>query len=236
MMTPERKMADPDVPREATTAEIAGLVEAFAQAARNAVEAGCDGVELHGANGYLLHQFFSERSNRRTDRYGGTASNRIRFPLEAAEAAVAAIGPERVGIRISPLAAYQDARVGDPEAIYPALLAELNRLNLAYVHCVEGEPGKADGAPDADFDFPALRRQFRGAWIANNGYDAPRAAERIAAGDADLVSFGRPFIANPDLPERIRLGAPLNPINQTNMYAGRREEGYTDYPALELAG
>ena len=236
MMTPEGQRGQPDVPREATLDEIRWLVDGFAQAARNAVEAGCDGVEIHGANGYLVHQFFSDRANVRTDAYGGSPANRIRFAVEIAEAIAAAIGPERCGIRISPLAAYQDAPVSDPSDVYPLLLPELDRIGLVYVHCVEGEPSGVNTgapAPEREFDFPAARRLFSGAWIANNNYDAARAARTIARGDADLVSFGRPFIANPDLPRRVRLGAPLNVMDMARTYGAKGETGYTDYPALE---
>ena len=237
-MTPDGQRGQPDTPREASLAEIAWLVEGFAKAARNAIDAGCDGVEIHGANGYLVHQFFSDRANVRTDAYGGSPKNRIRFAVEIAEAIAAEVGPERTAIRISPLAAYQDAPVSDPAEVYPPLLAELDRLGLAYVHCVEGEPSGINtgaGAPERTFDFPAARRLFGGPWIANNGYDPERAARTIAAGDADLVSFGRPFIANPDYPARVRLGAPLNPIEAATAYAGQAEKGYTDYPALGAA-
>lgn len=237
IVTPAGERTQPDTPREATRAEIAGLVEAFAKAARNAIAAGCDGVEIHGANGYLVHQFLSDRANVRTDAYGGAPRNRIRFPIEVAEAIAAEVGPHRTAIRISPLAAYQDAPVSDPSDVYPLLLAELDRLGVAYVHCVEGEPGgintNGEAAIERPFDFPAARRLFGGAWIANNGYDPARAARTIAAGDADLVSFGRPFIANPDYPLRVRLGAPMNAIDNTTAYAGEPERGYTDYPALE---
>ena len=236
MMTPEGQRGQPDVPREATLDEIRWLVEGFAQAARNAIEAGCDGVEIHGANGYLVHQFFSDRANRRTDAYGGAPANRIRFAVEIAEAVVAAIGADRTGIRISPLAAYQDAPVSDPSDVYPLLLPELERLKLVYVHCVEGEPSGINTgtpAPEREFDFPAARRLFKGAWIANNGYEPPRAAATIARGDADLISFGRPFIANPDFPARVRAGAPLNALDMARTYGGAAEAGYTDYPALE---
>ena len=237
-MSPDGKMGEPDVPREATKAEIAWLVEGFAQAAKNAIAASCDGVEIHGANGYLVHQFFSERSNRRTDAYSGGPKNRIRFAVEVAEAIVAAVGRERTAIRISPLSIHQDAPVGDPTEVYSALLPELDRLGLAYVHCVEGEAAginSGTGAPHREFDFAAARRLFGGPWIANNGYDPERAARTISAGDADLVSFGRPFIANPDYPTRVRLGAPLNTIEASTAYAGQAERGYTDYPALETA-
>ena len=235
-MTPEGQRGQPDTPREATQAEIDWLVEGFAKAARNAIDAGCDGVEIHGANGYLVHQFFSDRANVRTDGYGGAPKNRIRFAVEIAEAIAAEVGAERTAIRISPLAAYQDAPVSDPSDVYPPLLAELDRLGVAYVHCVEGEPvgiNTGQGAPEREFDFPAARRLFRGAWIANNSYDPERAARTIAAGDADLVSFGRPFIANPDYPIRVKLGAPLNTIDNMTAYAGQAERGYTDYPFLE---
>ncbi|HEX4095168.1 MAG TPA: alkene reductase [Caulobacteraceae bacterium] len=235
-LTPDGQRGQPDTPREATQAEIDWLVEGFAKAARNAIDAGCDGVEIHGANGYLVHQFFSDRANVRTDGYGGTPKHRIRFAVEIAEAIAAEVGAERTAIRISPLAAYQDAPVSDPSDVYPLLLAELDRLDVAYVHCVEGEPSginTGQGAPEREFDFPAARRLFRGAWIANNGYDPGRAARTIAAGNADMVSFGRPFLSNPDYPERVRLGAPLNTIDNTTAYAGQAERGYTDYPALE---
>ena len=235
-MTPDGQRGQPDTPREATQAEIDWLVEGFAKAARNAIDAGCDGVEIHGANGYLVHQFFSDRANVRTDGYGGAPRNRIRFAVEIAEAIAAEIGPEHTAIRISPLAAYQDAPVSDPSDVYPLLLAELDRLGIAYVHCVEGEPSginTGQGAPEREFDFPAARRLFRGAWIANNAYEPDRAARAIAAGDSDLVSFGRKFIANPDYPLRVRLGAPLNEIDNVTAYAGHAERGYTDYPALE---
>ena len=236
-MTPDGQRGDPDTPRAATQAEIDWLVEGFAKAARNAIAAGCDGVEIHGANGYLVHQFFSDRANVRTDGYGGAPKNRIRFAVEIAEAIAAEVGPERTAIRFSPLAAYQDAPVSDPSDVYPPLLAELDRLDVAYVHCVEGEPSGINTgtpAPEREFDFPAARRLFRGAWIANNGYDPERAAATIAAGNADLISFGRPFLSNPDYPLRVRLGAPLNAIDNTTAYAGQAERGYTDYPALEV--
>ena len=149
-MTPEGQRGDPDVPREATQGEIDWLVEGFAKAARNAIDAGCDGVEIHGANGYLVHQFFSDRANVRADQYGGAPRNRARFALEIAEAIAAEVGPEHTAIRISPLSLHQDAPVSDPTEVYAALLPELSRLNLAYVHCVEGEAaGINSGTPAA---------------------------------------------------------------------------------------
>jgi N-ethylmaleimide reductase len=237
-MTPDGQRIEPETPREFTPSEIAALIDGFAQAARRAIEAGCDGVEIHGANGYLVHQFISDRANRRTDAWGGSPLGRIRFPLEVATAVAAAVGPQRTGIRLSPLAAWQDAPVSDPEDVYPPLISELSRLGIAYVHCVEGEPGGVNTrftASASTFDFAGARRLFGGAWIANNGFDPERAARKIAAGEADLVSFGRPFIANPDFPERVRRGAALNAIDLSTTYGGKGERGYTDYPALEDA-
>lgn len=228
---------EPDMPREATRGEIQGLIDGFAHAALNAVAAGFDGVELHGANGYLLHQFFSDNANQRGDAYGGAPANRIRFAIEVAEAVTAAIGKARVGIRISPLSGYQAAKVSDPDRLYPLLTEELSRIGLAYVHCVEGEPGGArvtDPGDISGFDFVALRRAFDGAWIANNFYDWARAERAVARGNADMVSFGRPFIANPDLVARLRAGKPLAAINPDTLYAPGGL-GYTDYPALDDA-
>jgi N-ethylmaleimide reductase len=235
LMTPTGQLMEPETPRAFEPAEIQGLIDGFAHAARCAVEAGMDGVEIHGANGYLVHQFISDKSNQRADRWGGSIQNRIRFPVEVAEAVAAAVGPERTGIRLSPTATHQDALVSDPETIYPPLLTALGRLGLAYVHCIEGQPGGGsfNDPGDTVFDFKGARRLFPGAWIANNFYDPPKAAAAVRAGDADLVSFGRFFIANPDLPERVRRGAPLNELVTQGLYAGQGAEGYTDYPSLE---
>ena len=236
MMTPDGKMTPPETPRAFEHDEVLGIIDGFASAARNAIAAGCDGVEIHAANGYLGHQFISDRSNLRTDQWGGSITGRIRFPLEVASAIAAAVGAHRTGIRISPLAAWQDAPVSDPQDVYPPLIDGLSRLGLAYIHCIEGEPGGVNAVfkqPEAEFDFIGARKRFGGAWIANNSFDPERAAAKIAAGDADLISFGRPFIANPDYPERVRRGAPLNPLDPATTYAGARDKGYTDYPFLE---
>jgi N-ethylmaleimide reductase len=238
MMTPGGERAAPETPRAFEPAEIEGLIEGFAQAAANAIAAGCDGVEIHGANGYLVHQFISDRSNQRTDQWGGSIEGRIRFPVEVARAIAARIGAGRAGIRLSPLAGWQDAPVSDPQDVYPPLIRELSRLGIAYVHCVEGEPGGVNNTfqpSAASFDFVAARRLFGGAWIANNGFEPETAAAKIGRGDADLISFGRPFIANPDYPIRVRLSAPLNTLDPSTTYAGKGEKGYTDYPALETA-
>jgi len=216
-------------PRALETDEIPGLIAEFVAAAENAVRAGFDGVELHAANGYLLHQFLSEQSNRRQDRYGGTPENRCRFVLEVASAVAQAIGADRVGIRISPVSGYQNALIGDPVPTFGHLLDHLDRLRLGYVHVVEGFAGVS--RDDPPFDYRALRQHFSGVWIANNMYDPDLAEQALANGAADLVSFGRPFIANPDLVRRYRDGSTLNAINPDTLFA-EGEVGYTDYPAL----
>jgi N-ethylmaleimide reductase len=233
MRTPDGLSTEPDVPRAVTTSEISALIEAYSRAARNAIDANCDGIELHCCNGYLIHQFFSERSNRRTDAYGGSVSNRIRFAVEVVKAVATQVGAERTGVRISPMSSNQEALVDDPSELYPPFLRELSKLGLAYVHCIEGDLGtRSTQSPNVEqFDYRGARGLFKGGWIANNNYDADRATRAIAAGNADLVSFGRLFIANPDLVARIRAGAPLNELNQRTIYA-QGELGYTDYPFL----
>lgn len=226
---------EPDLPREATVEELQALVDAFARAAANARRAGCEGVEIHACNGYLLHQFFSDEANRRSDRYGGSALNRVRLAVEIAEAIAAEIGAERTGIRISPLSEHQSAPIGDPYELAKVLVGELDRLGLAYVHCVEGDTAlHGGGRADAPrLDFRALRRGFGGAWIANNAFDRVAAEKILADGGADLVSFGRLFIANPDLVERFRRRAPLNALERDTVYRQADPRiGYTDYPAL----
>jgi N-ethylmaleimide reductase len=218
-----------DMPRAFETAELPLLIDEFVTAARNGIAAGFDGVELHGANGYLLHQFLSESTNTRTDGYGTTAAGRMRLVLELAEAVGAAIGRERVGIRLSPVNRYNDISEPDAEGFYGALIAELDRVGLAYIHMVEGQAGQVRELEG--IDHHTWRRRFSGAWIANNMYDEALAEAALQAGYADLVSFGRPFIANPDLALRYRTGAPLNEVDFTTAYRGG-EAGYTDYPFL----
>lgn len=220
-----------ETPRALETAELPALVDEFVIAARNAMSAGFDGVEIHAANGYLLHQFLNDCSNQRTDRYGGTVAGRIRFVVEVAEAVSAAVGAQRTGIRLSPVNRYNDMRDSDPNGLYAALLPELSRMGLAYVNIVEGEAGVTRDA--RGFDYDAARRLFNGTWIANNLYDRELAEATLARGYADLVSFGRPFIANPDLVERFRRGAALNAVDYSTAYRGGAA-GYVDYPALEI--
>ncbi len=217
-------------PRALETAEISGVVEDFRRGARNATEAGFDGVELHGANGYLIDQFLRDGSNKRSDRYGGSALNRARLLVEVTEAITGEWGADRVGVRLSPTAPFNDMADSHPAATFSAAVDELNRFGLAYLHIVEpiaGDPIAAGATPDIRF----FRKIWRGALIGNKGYDLARANAAIRDGAADLVSFAALFLANPDLPERFRRGGPFNPPDRKTFYGGSAS-GYTDYPAI----
>jgi N-ethylmaleimide reductase len=225
-------------PRALRLDELPGIVADYAAAARRAIEAGFDGVEIHGANGYLLEQFLRDSINDRTDAYGGSRENRMRLPLEVVTAVVAAIGADRTGIRLSPVTPANDAgQDSDAQGLFNAFVERLSALRLAFVHVVEGATG---GPRDiAPFDFHALRARFkeghaRGAWIVNNGYTRPMALEAVASGYADMVAFGKPYISNPDLALRLRIDASLAPPNQATFYGGGAA-GYTDYPTLAEA-
>lgn len=220
-------------PRALELDEIPGIVADFRRAAANAIAAGFDGVEIHGANGYLLDQFAKDGANHRTDAYGGSIENRARLMLEVTAAVVEEIGAGRTGIRLSPASPANDASSSDPQAQFDYIVDELAALGIAYIHVVEGATGgPRDNVP---FDFGSLRRRFGGTYIANNGYDRDLAATRLAEGKADLFAFGRPYISNPDLVERLKTGAPLNEPNQATFYGGGAA-GYTDYPTLAAAG
>ncbi|SHJ94355.1 N-ethylmaleimide reductase [Roseomonas rosea] len=217
-------------PRALEVEEIRQIVADFAHAATMARKAGFDGVEIHGANGYLIDQFLRDGSNKRTDLYGGSVENRTRFLFEVVEAVTQAIGADRTGLRLSPVTPANDASDSNPFPLFSHAIEGLNRHNLAYLHMVEGATGgPRDIVPD--FDFQALRRAFRGPYIANNGYDFAMADAALREGRADLIAFGRPYIANPDLVERLKSGAPLAELNRETLYGGD-EHGYTDYPAL----
>nr|WP_145549707.1 alkene reductase [Variovorax boronicumulans] len=222
-------------PRALAAEELPGIVDDFRKAARAALDSGFDGVEIHGANGYLLDQFMKLGANHRTDHYGGSIANRIRFPLEVVRAVAAEIGAGRVGLRISPVTPANGISDPDPQPLFEALLAELAPLGLAYIHVIEGATGGPREIDDRPFDYRQLKAAYRtaggkAAWMVNNGYDRQLADEALADG-ADLVAFGRPFIANPDLVRRLRERAPLQVPDRATMYGGGAE-GYTDYPTL----
>lgn len=222
--------AEVSVPRALRTEEIAGVVAQYRHAALMAMEAGFDGVEVHGANGYLIEQFLRGSINDRSDDYGGPIANRCRFLLEVMQAVAGAIGGGRTGLRLSPVTPSNGAGIDDQaQALYEQAVAQLAPLNLAFLHVVEGATG---GPRDiAPFDFAALRAKFNGAWIVNNGYTRDMALQAVAGGAADAVAFGKAFIANPDLGRRLRENAPLNVPNTATFYGGGAA-GYTDYPAL----
>jgi N-ethylmaleimide reductase len=217
-------------PRALETAEIPGVVEDYRRGAENAREAGFDGVELHGANGYLVDQFLRDKTNQRTDRYGGSAQNRARFLLEVTEAIVGVWGAERVGVRLSPTTPFNDMADSDPVATFTTAVNELDRFGLAYLHVVE--PIASDPAPEGEQpDIRFFRKLWRSPLVGNKGYDLQRAQTVLRDRLADLVSFATLYIANPDLPERLRRGGPFNPPDRKTFYGGT-EVGYTDYPAL----
>ncbi|MEV7414560.1 alkene reductase [Streptomyces sp. NPDC089919] len=218
---------DHDEPRELTPAEIRATIADYAAAARNAVDAGFDGVELHGANGYLIHQFLAPGSNRRTDEWGGSVENRIRFAAEVTRAVAAEIGAERTGLRVSPGNPYNDISEPEPLETYLALLKELAGLDLAYLHVLET-------SPQSRAVTRALRENFAGALVLNPLTDGPTdhaALALLEEGVADYLAFGQLFLANPDLPARLRAGGPYNKPDQSTFYGGDAR-GYTDYPAL----
>ena len=219
-------------PRALDTGEIPQVVADYRMAAENALAAGFDGVEIHAANGYLIEQFLRDSTNKRTDAYGGSRAGRARLLLEVAAAVSAVCGPERVGVRLSPLSPVNDCALdSDPAGTYAYVVEALNRLRLAYIHVIEGVtqgPREVAGG----FDLQVLRRAFSGRYIANNGYDLHLAVDARRGNRADLIAFGRLYIANPDLVERLRRGAALNQPDRTTFFGGGAA-GYTDYPTLD---
>jgi N-ethylmaleimide reductase len=215
------------VPHALTAEEIATIVAAFAQGAKNAIAAGFDGVEVHGANGYLIDQFLRDTPNQRTDAYGGSLDNRARFLFEVLNAVSAAIGSDRVGLRLSPLNSYNSMKESDPVGLTTYLADKLNAFNLAYLHLM-----RADffGVQKADVMTPA-RAHYKGVLIGNMGYTPSEAEQAISEGKVDAVAFGTAFLANPDLPERIRAGGALNTPDSSTFYTPG-SKGYTDYPVL----
>jgi len=215
------------VPHELRTDEIPGIIAGFRKAAENALAAGFDGVEVHGANGYLLDEFLRDGSNKRTDQYGGSVENRTRLLIEVLEAVSTVFGSKRVGLRISPLNSYNNMLDSDPIGLSTWLAQRLNALDLAYLHVMRGD---FFGQQQGDLLTP-IRAAYKGVLIANMGYTAAEATQAIAEGKVDAVAFGSSFLANPDLPARIKAGAPLNQPNPSTFYTPG-PEGYTDYPTL----
>ena len=226
---------DTSEPRALDAEELPRIVQDYRHAARNAIAAGFDGVEIHAANGYLIDQFLKTGANQRTDDYGGSIKNRARLLLEVTRAIVDEIGGGRTGIRLSPVTPANDIVDENPQPLFDYVVRELGKLGLAYVHVIEGATGGPRELPDRPFDYAELRNAYRaaggkGAWMVNNGYDRALAEAALANG-ADIVAFGRPFISNPDLVERLKQNAPLNELNRDTLYGGGAK-GYTDYPTL----
>ena len=224
-------------PRALHRHEIPQIVHDYAAAARNAVKsAGFDGVEIHGANGYLLDQFLKTGANQRTDDYGGKIENRARLMLEVTRAVIDAVGHDRVGIRLSPVTPANGIDDAEPQPLFDYLIRQLAPLGLAYIHVIEGATGGPREVPGRPFDYAAMKAAYRqaggrGAWMVNNGYDPVLAEDAVASGRADLVAFGKAFISMPDLAARIRHGGPYQGLDKATMYGGGAQ-GYTDYPTL----
>jgi N-ethylmaleimide reductase len=234
--TADGKVVAYETPRALETSEIPGIVEAFRQAAKNAMAAGFDGVEVHGANGYLLEQFLQSHSNQRTDRYGGSIENRARLLLEVTQAAVDVCGANRVGVRLSPYGIANDSGEPEPMPLYTHVVEQLNPLGLAYLHFIEPRSSGAGRAEVNWQNVPSAMVLFRPIWkgklIAAGGFTGQTADDAIAQGHADAVAFGRIFISNPDLPRRLQHGYPLTPYDRKTFYGGD-VAGYTDYPEYD---
>ena len=235
-MTADGKPASYETPRALETAEIAGVIDGYRQGARNALAAGFDGVEIHGANGYLIEQFLQSHTNLRSDRYGGSIENRARLLMEITQAVIEVWGADRVGLRLSPYGVANGSGEADPMPLYSHVIKSLDRLGLAYLHFIEP---RASGAGRAEVDHQNVpqamvlfRPLWRGVLISAGNFTGASADAAIAAGHADAIAFGRIFISNPDLPRRLQHGFPLTAYNRATFYGGE-EVGYTDYPAHE---
>jgi N-ethylmaleimide reductase len=232
-MTADGKAVDYETPRALETNEIAGVIDAYRQAAKNALEAGFDGVEIHGANGYLIEQFLQSKTNLRTDQYGGSIENRVRFLVEVTQAAIEVWGADRVGVRLSPYGIANGSGEADPMPLYTHAIKSLDPLGLAYLHFIEPRSSGAGRAEVNHQNVPSAMVLFRPMWsgklITAGGFSGETANAAIAAGHADAIAFGRIFISNPDLPRRLQRGYPLTPYIRATFYGGE-EKGYTDYP------
>jgi N-ethylmaleimide reductase len=232
-MTADGKMVPYETPRALETGEVKEIVEAFRQAASNAMKAGFDGVEIHGANGYLLEQFLQSHTNLRTDRYGGSIENRARLLMEITQAAIEVWGANRVGVRLSPYGVANGSGEADPMPLYTQVIKALDPLGLAYLHFIEPRSSGAGRAEVNHQNVPSAMGLFRPIWrgvlISAGGFTGETAEAAIADGYADAIAFGRIFISNPDLPRRLQHGFPLTPYNRATFYGGEAA-GYTDYP------
>ncbi|MFN4329684.1 MAG: alkene reductase [Limnobacter sp.] len=218
-------------PRALRDDEIPGLINDYRRAARNAIAAGFDGVEIHAANTYLIEQFLRDSVNDRTGPYGGSIENRTRLLLEVVDAVVGEIGAGRTGIRLSPMTTFTAPLDSNPQALYGHVVEKLAPIGLAYLHVIEGETGGTRTPEGKAFDYEALHKAFKGTWMVNNGYKKELATSVLASGQADLIAFGRLFISNPDLVRRLREGAEFNALQADKLYGGGAA-GYTDYPTL----
>lgn len=216
-------------PRALEASELPAIVADYVHATKLALAAGFDGVEVHAANGYLIDQFLRDGTNKRTDNYGGSFENRARLLMEVTQAVIDVAGADKVGVRLSPVNPFNDMHDSNPQALFNYVASALSPLNLAYLHVVEG--GIHGGGEAAPFDFDALRKLYKGAYMANLAYDKARGNAAVASGHADAIAYGVPFIANPDLVERFKADAPLNAPDAPTFYGGA-EKGYTDYPFL----
>jgi len=232
-MAADGKMVPYETPRALETDQVVGVVDAFRQAATNALKAGFDGVEIHGANGYLIEQFLQSHTNLRTDRYGGSIASRARLLMEITQAAIDVWGASRVGVRLSPYGVANGSGEADPMPLYSHVIQALDTLGLAYLHFIEPRSSGAGRAEVNHQNVPSamvlFRPMWRGVLISAGGFTGETAEAAIAAGHADVIAFGRIFISNPDLPRRLRHGFPLTPYNRATFYGGE-EVGYTDYP------
>ena len=228
----ENGFIDVSEPRALAIPEIADTIKDYRAAAAAAKEADFDGVEIHAANGYLIDQFLQSQSNRRTDRYGGSVSNRIRFLIEVTQAVLDVWDGRRIGVRLSPRSTFNDMADENREVTFTAAVRELAMLRLGYLHVVEASPGDAPASADFRALFDRLRRTWPGLYVANGGYDRARGEQGIKDGRADAIAFGRPFLANPDLPRRLQHRGPLNEPDQATFYGGT-ERGYVDYPTWD---
>ena len=235
VFTADWKQLPFETPRALELNEIPGIVADYSKAAENAKAAGFDGVEVHSANGYLLDQFLEDGSNKRTDQYGGSIENRTRLLLEVVDAVISVWGKGRVGVRLSPYGTFSDMGDSDPVKLFTYVLGQLNQRGIAYAHVIEPRSTGAGGSDEVSSDLPntsqLFRNAFKGIFISAGGYTADDAKQAVESGKVDAVAFGRIYIANPDLVERLKTNAPLNPYNRATFYGGG-EKGYTDYPFL----